>query len=181
MRKEWWVRGAILSFIIMMMVTLAGENILAGQGNYERILELKKEIIRIQNEGELGFRNFTLCSKVITLGHYVPLSEPKVRMGGELIIYYEPANVFTNIRGERYEIWVTQDALLFDEEGQILFEQENFLSAHFNTETPLLDLYFTNTLTLTGLPVGRYTYKVVLRDVLRDTIATKIIGFEVIE
>lgn len=52
---------------------------------------------------------------------------------------------------------------------------------HFNTETPLLDLYVRNTLTLAGLTPGKYTYKAVLHDVLRGTIATKTIDFEVVE
>lgn len=174
MRKNRYVKVAMLSCILIL--ALAG-SVLAVQENYAKILQLKNEIIRIQNEGELGFRNFTLCSKVITMGHYVPRQEPKVRTGGEFLVYYEPANPFTNVQGEKYEIWLTQDALLLDEEGQTLFERNNFLSAHFNTETPLLDLYFTNSLTLTGVPPGKYTYKVVLR----DKTATKTFDFEVVE
>lgn len=178
MKKDLWLKGAVLSLI--MVVILSG-NIFAAEEDYEKILKLKDEIIKIQNQGELGFRNFTLCSKIITMGHYVPLPEPKVKVGKKLLIYYEPANIFTNTQGGRYEFWFTQDMLLFDEKGELLFDKTDALSMHFNTATPLLDLYVTNTVTLTGLPVGKYTYKAVLHDVLRDTTATKTIDFEIVE
>ena len=178
MKKGLWVKGAVLSFI--MVVMLSGNGV-GEQGNYEKILKLKDEIVKIQNQGELGFRNFTLCSKIITMGHYVPLPEPKVKVGKPLLIYYEPANVFTNTQGGRYEFWFTQDMFLFDSKGELLYEKTDALSMHFNTATPLLDIFAWNELELTELPAGKYTYKAVLHDVLRDTTATKTIDFEAVE
>ena len=113
---------------------------------------------------------------------YVALPEPKVKAGTEeLLIYIEPANVFTNTQEGRYEFWITQDMLLLDEEGELLLEKTDAISAHFNTATPILDLYLPNTLYMSTLPVGKYTYKAVLHDVLRGTTATKTIDFEVVE
>lgn len=179
MKKALWMKAIVL--FLIMMVMLAGTTF-AQQRSYDLILKLKDIIIEIQNQGELGFRNFTLCSKIITMGQYVALPEPKVKVGTEeLLIYIEPANVFTNTQQGRYEIWITQDMLLFDQEGELLFEKTDALSMHFNTETPLLDLYVRNTLTLAGLTPGKYTYKAVLHDVLRGTTATKTIDFELVE
>jgi len=178
MKKGLWVKGAVLS--IIMVVMLSG-NVVGEEGNYEKILELKDKIVKIQNQGELGFRNFTLCSKIITMGHYVPLPEPKIKTGKELLVYYEPANVFTNTQGGRYEFWFTQDMFVFDQGGELLLEKTDALSMHFNTATPLLDLYVTNTLTLTGLPVGKYTFEAVLRDEFKDETVTKRVVFEVVE
>jgi len=180
MKKGLWVRGAVLSFIMVVMLT---GNVVGEEANYEKILELKDKIVRIQNQGELGFRNFTLCSKIISMGAYVPLPEPKIKTGKELLVYvyYEPANVFTNIQEGRYEFWFTQDMFVFDGGSELLLEKTDALSMRFNTATPLLDLYVTNTLTLTGLPVGKYTFKAVLHDVLRDAEATKTVDFEIVE
>jgi hypothetical protein len=178
MKKGLWVKGVVLSFFV---VAILSGSAVGEEGNYEKILELKDEIVKIQNQGELGFRNFTLCSKIITMGHYVPLPEPKIKIGKELLVYYEPANVFTNTQGGRYEFWFTQDMLLLNEKGELLYEKTDALSMHFNTATPLLDLYVTNTLTLTGLPVGKYTYKAVLHDVLREATAAKTVDFEIVE
>lgn len=178
MKKALWIKEVVL--FLIMMVMLAGTTF-AQQGSYDLILKLKDIIIEIQNQGELGFRNFTLCSKIITMGQYVALPELKVKTGEEMLVYYEPVNMFTNTQQGRYEIWITQDILLFDQEGELLFEKTDALSMHFNTETPLLDLYVRNTLTLAGLTPGKYTYKAVLHDVLRGTTATKTIDFEVVE
>jgi len=179
MKKKLLVGIVVISLVIVAMLT---GNVFAEQTNEELILELKDDIIRIQNQGELEFRNFTLCSKIITIGHYVPLPEPKVKVGTEeLLIYIEPANVFTNTQEGRYEFWITQDMFLLDEEGELLLEKTDAISAHFNTATPILDLYLPNTLYMSTLPVGKYTYKAVLHDVLRGTTATKTIDFEVVE
>lgn len=179
MKKALWIKEVVL--FLIMMVMLAGTTF-AQQGNYNLILKLKDIIIEIQNQGELGFRNFILCSKIITMGQYVALPEPKVKVGTEeLLIYIEPANVFTNTQQGRYEFWITQDIFLFDEEGELLFEKTDAISAHFNTATPILDLYLPNTLYMSTLPVGKYTYKAILHDVLRGTTATKTIDFEVVE
>jgi len=179
LKKNLLVRIAVISLVMAAMLT---GNVFAEQTNEELILKLKDDIIRIQNQGELGFRNFTLCSKIITMGHYVALPEPKVKVGTEeLLIYIEPGNVFTNTQEGRYEFWITQDMFLLDEEGELLLEKTDAISAHFNTATPILDLYLPNTLYMSTLPVGKYSYKAVLHDVLRGTTATKTIDFEVVE
>jgi len=56
----------------------------------ETVLELKERIIDIQNTGELGFRNFTLCQNIITYGQYVPYPNNNVKAGSEIYFYYEP-------------------------------------------------------------------------------------------
>ena len=65
----------------------------AGQEN--EILKLKEQIIELQNNRELGFQNFILCSSIFTFASYVPLSEPIIGKTGTLLLYYEPLNIFT--------------------------------------------------------------------------------------
>ena len=117
----------------------------------------------------------------MTLGAYVPLEEAKIEVGKEYYIYYEPVNVFTKISEGRYEFWFTQDILLLDDEGNVLAENLDALSMHFNTATPLLDIYVTNDLLLTAAPPGKYTYKIVLHDVFKDESVVETIDFEVVE
>ena len=179
MKKKLLVSIVVISLVIVAMLTW---KFFAEQTKEKLVLELKDDIIKIQNQGDLGFRNFTLCSKIITMGQYVALPEPKVKVGTEeLLIYIEPANVFTSTQEGRYEIWITQDILLLDEEGELLLEKTDAVSAHFNTSTPILDLYLPNTLYMSTLPVGKYTYKAVLHDVLKGTTATKTIDFKVVK
>ena len=178
MKKNLLVRIAVISLV--MAAVLAG-NVFAEQTNEELILKLKEDIIRIQNQGELGIKNLNFCSSIVALGTYMPLEEAKIEVGKEYYIYYEPANVFTKISEGRYEFWFTQDILLLDDEGEVLDERLGFLSMHFNTATPLLDIYVKNDLLLTAAPPGKYTYKIVLHDVFQDESVVETIDFEVVE
>lgn len=178
MKKGLWVKGVVLSFI--MVVILSG-NVVGEQEDYEKILKLKDQIVRIQNEGKLGMRNLNLCSKVITLGAYVPLPEAKIEVGKTYYIYYEPTNWFTKTEGGRYEFWFTQDVILLDAKGEVLAEHPGALSMHFNTVTPLLDIYVVNDLLLTEAPLGKYTYKMVLHDEFKDETMTETVDFKVVE
>ena len=104
----------------------------------EKVLQLKDKIVEIQNKGKLGFRNFAVCSKIFTFASYVPLKETKVKQGGELLIYFEPANLFTNKIDGRYDIWLTQDMIVQTEGGKLLLDKKMPLS----TVTILPRLYW---------------------------------------
>ncbi|MCP2604569.1 hypothetical protein NLC29_00235 [Candidatus Aminicenantes bacterium AH-873-B07] len=152
-----------------------------GNTQYEEILKLKEKIIDLQNKGKLNFKDLTLCSKIISFGAYVPLQEPKIKRGGSLLVYYEPVNVFTNRKKGTYEIWYTQDLILLDSKKKVIFKKEDALNFHYTFTSPVMDLYATNSLELGNLPKGKYIYKIVLKDKLKDAIAVKEISFEIIE
>ena len=167
--------------LIGAIIVLGGNALAKNDDTYKKILELKNEIIQLQNNGELGVRNFTLCSKIYTLGSYVPLPEPKIGKNGKLLLYYEPANLHTKISEKRYEFWFTQDALLTDINGKKLWSKKELLDMHYITSTPILDVYVRNTLTLTNVPAGKYIYTITLNDLFRNKSITNSIKFEVVK
>ncbi len=151
-----------------------------GFAQQEKILEYKEKIIDLQNEGELGFQNFTLCSKILGFASYIPLPEPVVKKDGTLLVYYEPVNVYTNRRDGLYEIWYTQDMTLLDKEGKVISHWKDILSFHYTTKKPVMDLFAQNSIDLKGqLAPGRYTFKATLKDRLSEKTAVKKIDFEV--
>lgn len=144
------------------------------------ILKLKEKIIEIQNKGDLGFRNFAFCSSIVGFGSFTPLPSPALDKNGELLIYYEPANIFTVKKDGLYEIWYTQDMVLLDEKGEVLQEWPNALDFHYTTRTPVMDLWAQNNITLGGqVPVGKYRFKAVLKDKLSGRTAVNATEFEV--
>jgi hypothetical protein len=145
------------------------------------ILKLKNQIIDLQNKGKLGFKDVTICSKIVGFGSYVPTERPEVAQGGELLIYYEPINVFTNRVKGRYEVWYSQDLILLSEDGQVLYESEHLLDFHYMSRTPVFDLYAQNTLSLGNLPPGGYVYKAVLHDKLKDAAAEYSLAFQIVK
>jgi hypothetical protein len=146
----------------------------------DEILKLKEKIIEIQNKGELGFRYFSFCSNIIGFGSYVPLPRPVLDKSGELLVYYEPVNIFTSKKEGLYEIWYTQDMALLSEKGEVLQEWTNALDFHYTTKAPVMDLFAQNSITLGGqVAAGKYKFKAVLKDKLSGKSATKVVDFEV--
>jgi len=168
MRKVLWLAGLI---IVAVSLSLAQDN---------EILKLKEKIIEIQNKGELSFRNFAFCSTIVSYGSYVPLSNPVLDKNGELLVYYEPVNIFTAKKEGLYEVWYTQDMVLLDENGAPLQEWPNALDFHYTTRTPVMDLWAQNNITLGGqVPAGKYRFKAVLKDKLSGRTSIKVMDFEV--
>jgi hypothetical protein len=168
MKRAFWCAG-----LIFLAVALAS-------AQESEILKLKERIIELQNKGELGFRNLTFCSTIIGFGSYVPLASPVVDKSAQLLVYYEPVNVFTSKKDGLYEIWYTQDMVLLDEKGQALQEWPNALDFHYTTRTPILDLFAQNSLDLGGqVPAGKYKFKAVLKDKLSGRTAVRTMDFEI--
>ncbi len=135
------------------------------------ILSLKNRIIDLQNAAGLAVSEFAFCSKILGFGSYVPLDSSTVNRGAELRVYYEPLNVFTNRVNGQYEIWYTQDVVLLSARGDELYRNEGMLNFHYTSRKPVFDLYGTNSLTLGNLPAGKYVYKIILHDKLKDATA----------
>ncbi len=149
-------------------------------GQSDEILKLKEKIIEMQNAGELGFRNFAFCSNIIGFGSYVPLPNPVLDKNADLLVYYEPVNVFTSKKEGLYEIWYTQDMALLNDKGEVLQEWPNALDFHYTARAPVMDLFAQNNITLGGqVPAGKYKFKAVLKDKLSGKSATKVADFEV--
>jgi hypothetical protein len=146
----------------------------------ETVLELKERIIDIQNTGELGFRNFTLCQNIITYGQYVPYPNNNVKAGSEIYFYYEPKNLFTNRRDTTYQVWYTQDIIVRDSNGRELLNSPNMLNFNLQSVSPVLDLYAQNSLNLGDLPPGTYEFEAVIHDKLKGSSAKTTYVFEII-
>lgn len=149
-------------------------------GQADEILRLKEKIIELQNKGELGFRNFAFCSKILGFASYVPLEKSILDRNGELLVYYEPVNIFTGKREGLYEIWYTQDMALLKTDGEVLQEWTDILNFHYTTKSPVMDLFAQNNITLGGqVPPGKYKFKAVLKDKLSGKTTSKTMDFEI--
>jgi hypothetical protein len=163
--------------IFYALALLAAAGLVFGQA--EDILKLKEKIIELQNKGELGFRNFTICTNIIGFGSYVPVPAPVFKAGDQIQFYYEPVNVFTGRREGLYEIWYTQDMVVQDVKGNVLLNKADALDFHYTSKTPVLDLYVTNSLDVSGLAPGKYQFKAVLKDKLRNKQIAKAVEFTI--
>jgi len=165
----------ILSLVLLLVMAT-----FCSQSPPNDIIKLKEMVIELQNKGELGFRNFTFCSKIMGFASYVPLENSVIDKNAELLAYYEPINIFTNKNQGMYEIWFTQDMIVLDAKGGVIQEWKDIMVFHQSTRLPALDVYAQNNITLGGqLPPGKYIFKSVLKDKLSDKTATKTVEFQV--
>ena len=146
-----------------------------------QIKELKERIIELQNKGTLKLKDFLPCSKIITIGSYEPLKDAKIKQDEILYVYFEPENFFTNKSQERYEIWLTEDIHILGEGGELLMEKPNAVDMHFNSATPILDIYFNNHIEFKGVQPGKYLFKAILYDKLKGTNSSETLPFEVVK
>ncbi len=146
-----------------------------------QIKELKERIIELQNKGTLKLKDFLPCSKIITIGSYEPLKDAKIKQDEILYVYFEPENFFTNKSQERYEIWLTEDIHVLSENGELLMEKPNAVDMHFNSATPILDIYFNNHIEFKGVQPGKYLFKAILYDKLKGTNSSETLPFEVVK
>jgi len=148
----------------------------------DTVLRLKEELIDLQNQSPLGFRTLVACSKVMEYGSYVPLPDNKVKAGKIIFFYFEPQNVFTRRADGKYEIWFTQDMIIFDvEKKSEIFKKENALEIHYKSTSPRLDIYGINQLTLIDISTGKYLFKAIINDKLKGQTAETSWPFEVIK
>ncbi len=146
----------------------------------DTVLSLKERIIDIQNKGDLGFRNFTLCKNIITYGQYIPYPDNKVKTGSTVFFYYEPENVYTDRRNGIYHVWYTQSIIVRDADGKELLKSEEILNFNHQAIAPVLDLYAKNSLNLGKVSPGTYQFEAILHDKLRDAEARTTYTFEVV-
>ena len=151
---------------------------ISASAQEESILELKNKIIQIQNQGELSFANVTLCSQIFGFASYVPLLNNVIDAEGSLILYYEPNNIFTNVKNCVYEIRYTQDLALF-KEGELVQEWKDFLQFKHTANKPAMDLFARNSVDFEGrLPSGSYSLKLFIRDRLSGKSAETSVSFQ---
>jgi len=160
--------------LVVLLSSLAGLSYAQNE-----ITELKEKIISIQNKSDLGFSNFHLCSKILGYGQYVALESNKIKAGSTVQVYYEPQNLFTARTEGGYKIWFTQDIVLKSSDGEELYKQENVLNFNYQTTSPVMDIFGTNSLDLGSLPPGSYLYEVVMHDKLKTAQANYTLAFEV--
>ena len=146
----------------------------------DEVIKLKEKIIDVQNEREPGFRNFLLCSNIVSFGQYVPAESNNVKAGSKLQFYYEPCNLYTNRKDNTYQIWYTQDMILSNDAGEEIYRKDNALNFNYQTLSPVLDVYAENSLDLGDLASGKYIYSAIIHDKLKNVSAEYKYEFEVI-
>ncbi len=65
-------------------------------------------------------------------------------------------------------MWFTQDMVLFSQDHKEIFRATDAVNFNYNTVSPVLDVYTTNSLDLGNIPPGTYIYQAVMHDKLSN-------------
>ncbi|VAX19398.1 hypothetical protein MNBD_NITROSPINAE02-1674 [hydrothermal vent metagenome] len=166
----------IYSLITALAIVMTGA---AHGSQYDKIDNLKEQILEIQNTSKLGIRSFALCRKIIGYGVYVPYSSNVIPKGSVVYFYYEVNNIFTSKSKDGYSINFSQDAIVADSKGKVLMNMPKVLKFNYNSNKPALNFYTTFKLDLSSAPPGDYIYKIVLYDELRGSVFRAELPFSV--
>ena len=167
----------IRSIVLVVLVAVA----CAITGNAQTVADLKEHILDLQNSADLGFQSFTLCRQIVSYGQYVPYEANEVKAGSTIYFYYEPRNIYTARRDGKYYVQYTQDMILLSDKGKVLLESLEALVFRYESQSPVLDLYATNSLDLGRLDPGWYVFKAVIHDKLRGAGAETLYRFRITE
>ncbi len=167
---------ALMTLAALPATPIVAQTAAAGS---ETVEQLKDRIIDKENAGKLGFRQFTLCTKIDGYGQFEPAAGTKVVAGTKLQFYYEPQNLFTKRSDGGYQKWFTQDMIVRDSNGKELLRKEAALDFNYKTRAPVLDVYGMNSLSLGELPAGKYEFEAVIHDQLSKQDARYVFKFEI--
>lgn len=170
----------MLKKILFLCLILLSFSLPSQARDYDQEIEnLKREIISLQNEAPLGIRKFIPCSRIFHYGSYTPINKIELQGSGEFLIYMEPKNFFTKENDGQYETWLTEDMQVLDESGNVIFNKKDALNIHLISKSPLFDIFFQNSMNVEGLPPGKYKFKAILYDQLKNQSASAEIEFSV--
>lgn len=146
--------------------------------NQDRIMQLKRQIVEIQNDGDLAISNMQLCSAVTGYGGCTPLPENILPEDNTLLVYFEPLNWFTAQEDGNFTYALTQD-IVIKVGNETIHTQQDAERRAAKTKQPLLDFFITNSINLQSFPEGNYTYEVVLKDPKKQQEALASVEFAV--
>lgn len=146
----------------------------------ETVEQLKEKIIQLQNRSALGIKNFNYCSAIESYGSYTPIPGNQVKAGSKMQFYFEPANLSTNTLNKVYQVSFNQDIVVLDEKNSPIINKTDALKFNYQTKSPVMDFYITNSLNTAGMPPGKYTYKAVLHDKIKNQDTNHNFPFEIV-
>ncbi len=152
-------------------VLLAGVPLIlnAQTSTAEKVDQLRREIVEWQNKGEPGVNNLCFCTEVRSFGGFKRTLSNKLPKSLPVLIYYEPENLFTKLEDGVYIVDFVQDFVLMSADGEKeLYRKNEMIRMQMATIKPLLDIYVTNNIDLTGLSPGKYTAKGLIHDRNRE-------------
>jgi len=156
---------------LLWLACLLGSGRALGQDGTWRVAALAAD----QAE-KLAVVRLEACKAVPYFGACV--AHPGVWQRSEkLYLYVQPEGLQREKLASRYRLALSQDLILLDAGGHELWRREGVVRMTRETQSPLLDVFATNRIDLTGLPIGAYQARVVIHDEISGAAAQADVAF----
>jgi len=148
------------------------------KGDYEKTIDhLAEAMMLVKNMLDLHLAKLIMCTEVRDFGDYDARDSFEITAGEALLLYMEPDGYHMLKEGDAYKIWVSQDASIANDKGEVIFQRNNWVNYKRIFPTPILPFYLTNN--VSDIPPGKYTYSLTLKDHYKKTFFTKTFDFVV--
>jgi len=146
------------------------------KGDLEKTIDhLAEAMMLVKNRLDLHLVKLIMCTEVRDFGDYDARDSFEVNAGEALLLYMEPDGYHILKEGDSYKIWVSQDASISNDQGEVIFQRNNWVNYKRIFPTPILPFYLTNR--VSDIPAGKYTYSLTLKDHYKNTFFSKTFEF----
>jgi len=136
---------------------------LLKKGDKEKALTLLAEAMMMIKSGEeLRIQQLVLCSEIEGYRDYAEREANTIQSNEPLLLYIEPAGYQIRKEGDEYNIWVSEDASIMNEKGEVIFQKNDWVEYKRGFMSPVIPFFLTNR--VTDIPPGKYIFKFTLKD-----------------
>lgn len=145
--------------------------------------------LNLNNAKKIAFEKAPL-----TLNNIVLIDEPgtsysvyKVRENNRyssqdpIYIYCEPIGYKFKESAGLYELGVTADAEIFNEDGNLVAQQKEFGRFTYQAHQPIMEFALSLTVTLTNFDPGKYSIKIIAHDINSDKIGENSVEVDIVQ
>ncbi|MGM0466917.1 MAG: hypothetical protein ACQERH_10870 [Acidobacteriota bacterium] len=133
----------------------------------EAVALLAEAMMMIKSGEELSIDQLFLCKEINGYRDFVKRDGNTLKSGDPFLLYIEPAGYQIKKEGSEYQIWVSEDASIVNENGDVIFQQNNWVEYQKGFVSPVIPFYITNR--VTDIPPGKYTFKFTIKDNYKKT------------
>lgn len=152
------------------------DQILAEKTWQEAIAAFEEALYTTRTMVPLAIQNVQLVtSRPVAFGEYTVRGNNVYAAGDIVHIYVEPANIHSEYAEERYEMKLSADAVLQDEQGRAVASYPDVVVVNKRTFSRLRDVHLGLALWLGDTPKGHYEWHITVRDALSGQEARHIV------
>jgi hypothetical protein len=147
--------------------------------NEEAIKALSAALMVLHNKRELVIKNIQLCDEIVGFGDYKKRASNKLKAGEPFMLYFEVEGYGVKRENNKYWFWLSEDAKLTNEKGEVMFQRDDFLSYNKSFKIPIFPFFMQNK--IANLKPGKYKYEFTIKDHIKKAFVSSSIELEVEE